>query len=72
LAFKARGTVAKSEMYRQYAQECVKIANNFTSPEIRICLIQMAQGWHRLAQDQERADAFLAKKEKSVPVKTRG
>jgi hypothetical protein len=59
--------VAKSEMYRQYAQECVKLANNFTSPEIRTCLLQMAQAWHTLAQDQERADTLLAEKDKAHP-----
>jgi hypothetical protein len=60
--------MAKSEMYRQYAQECVELANsNFTSPEIRSCLLQMAQAWHKLAQDQERADTLLAEKEKVHP-----
>jgi hypothetical protein len=60
--------MAKSEMYRQYAQECLELANsNLTSPEIRICLLQMAQAWLKLAQDQERADALLAEKEEMHP-----
>jgi len=53
--------MVKSGTYRQYAQECVEIAsNNFTSPEIRSCLLRMAQAWRMLAQDQERADTILA------------
>jgi len=57
--------MAKSEMYHLYAQECLELANtNLTSPEIRICLLQMTQAWLKLAQDQERADALLAEKEK--------
>jgi len=53
--------MVKSETYRQYAQECVELANN-----IRSCLLRMAQAWHKLAQEQERADALLAEKEKCI------
>ena len=49
----------KSEMYREYAQQCVELANTFASTEIRRCLLTMAQAWHRLAQAQELANALL-------------
>jgi hypothetical protein len=48
--------MTKSEMFRQHAQSCLRLAEATTSPDNRATLITMAQAWHQLAQDQERAE----------------
>jgi len=45
--------MGKSAIYRKRAQECLKLADKFTSIEIQGCLLSMAYAWQRLAQDKE-------------------
>ena len=50
------GVMTKSEMFRQHAQSCLRLAEATTSPDHKASLVTMAQAWHQLAQDQERAE----------------
>jgi hypothetical protein len=36
--------------YRAFAEQCVSIAENSSSPEMRKTLLQMAETWLRLAE----------------------
>ena len=42
-----------AERYRRRAQECLEIARALSSGEKRIILIDMAQTWLRLAEEEE-------------------
>jgi len=46
--------MGRSEKYRQYAAECLHLANDFREPGAQAVLHHMAQVWLRLAQDAER------------------
>jgi hypothetical protein len=39
--------------YRRHAAECLRIAESVTDTEHRICLIDMAQYWLKLARKAE-------------------
>jgi hypothetical protein len=43
-----------SARYRRLAGECLEIAHNFPAGERRTVLLQMAQVWQRLANEQRR------------------
>lgn len=49
--------MGRAERYRRYAKECVQMAAVFESPEARGILLQMAQVWLRLADDQPPSEA---------------
>jgi len=49
--------MGRAERYRRYAKECVQMAAVFESPEARGILLQMAQVWLRLADDQPPSNA---------------
>lgn len=38
------------EQYRQYAAECLRIAQNTTDDNQRLRLLEMAEAWQRLAE----------------------
>jgi hypothetical protein len=46
--------MGKTEEYRQYAKECLRLAAAIGGPQARAALLQMAQVWFRLAQDAEK------------------
>ena len=39
------------EDYRRYARECLEMANATEDPQVRATLLQMAQTWFRLADN---------------------
>jgi hypothetical protein len=43
--------VSASTRYRRLARECLEIAHTFPAGERRTVLLQMAQVWHRLADE---------------------
>ena len=55
-ALSGKGLMTKSEMFRQHAQSCLRLAEATTLPDHKAALVTMAQAWHQLAQDQERAE----------------
>lgn len=44
----------KPDYYRQYALECLRLANNTHEPSTKAVLIDMAQAWIRLAEQAHR------------------
>ena len=44
---------------REHAAECVKMAQNCSSDQERLAFLELAQTWLELAQQQERATAFV-------------
>jgi hypothetical protein len=42
--------VNKPDYYRQYALECLRLANDTNEPGTKAVLIDMAQAWIRLAE----------------------
>jgi len=46
-------THTKSQEYRRLAKECLAMARSVSTKEVRDSLRQMAQVWHRLADEQE-------------------
>jgi hypothetical protein len=48
--------MTKSEMYRQYAEQCFKLAETAETPGRRAFLMEMAQAWHAMAQEQDWAE----------------
>jgi hypothetical protein len=42
--------MSKGEIYRNRAQDCLKLADKFTSIEIQGSLLSMAYAWWRLAE----------------------
>lgn len=52
-------TRIRAEEYRRRAQECLDLARTLSLETARASLIDMAQRWLRLAEEQERHDAGL-------------
>ena len=44
----------KPDYYRQYALECLRLANDTHEPSTKAVLIDMAQAWIRLAEQAQR------------------
>jgi hypothetical protein len=42
--------------YRRYAKECLEMANATDDPKVRATLLQMAQTWFRLADENGSGD----------------
>ncbi len=42
----------KSEQYRRFAEECLKMATAATDERTRAIFMQMAQTWFRLAEEK--------------------
>jgi hypothetical protein len=47
------GDELAAERYRRHAHECLEIARTITNRNARAALIEMAQVWHRLADQQD-------------------
>jgi hypothetical protein len=45
----------RSEDYRRYAEECLRLAQTTDNETTRATLLQMAQVWLRLAEQTEKA-----------------
>jgi hypothetical protein len=48
------------DQLRQYARDCLRLAQDVTSPELKIHLINMAEAWAALAVQSERIAAMCA------------
>jgi hypothetical protein len=46
--------VNKSEDYRQYALECLRLANDMNESSTKAVLVDMAQAWIRLAEQAQK------------------
>ena len=46
--------MSPSAQYRRFAQECLEMAQTTEDPRSRAALLQMAQVWARLADEQRR------------------
>ena len=51
--------MSRSEEYRRFAQECLEMVRSMDDERPRAILIQMAQVWFRLAQDQHVRDQYI-------------
>ena len=40
----------RSDYYRQYAQDCLRLANDTSDPSCKAVLLDMAMAWMRLAE----------------------
>jgi hypothetical protein len=49
----------RSEMCRQYAEECLRVAEAVGSERERRFLLEMARAWHALAQEREHRSSRL-------------
>lgn len=48
--------MATAEQYRRYAAECVRLARKNDDPGEKNVLLQMAEGWRKLAAWAEKED----------------
>jgi hypothetical protein len=44
---------SRAEEYRRLSQQCLELARTISSPDGHATLVQMAQVWQRLADEQE-------------------
>jgi hypothetical protein len=44
---------ARADQYRRYAADCVRVAQETTSPGDKAMLLQMAETWRRMAEKAE-------------------
>ena len=56
---------------RQHALNCVRLAQTAATPQSREDFANLAQTWVRLAEDLERAQAFLAALDEEIEPKRR-
>jgi hypothetical protein len=42
--------MSRHKLFRGHAAECIRLAETVKSDELRLILMTMAHGWHRLAQ----------------------
>jgi hypothetical protein len=42
--------------YREFAAKCLRLAEAMSSPLDRATLVRMAEIWHRMAEEKERAE----------------
>jgi hypothetical protein len=48
------------DRYRQFAEKCVRVAQQTSNPNDKALLLEMAEVWRRLADKAEREDAERA------------
>jgi len=48
--------MTKTDEYRRYAAECLELAKITDNPTNKAVLLQMAQTWSRLANENDRRD----------------
>jgi hypothetical protein len=46
-----------AEHYRRYAKACFELASIMTDLNMRVTMIEVARGWQRLAEQNERTNA---------------
>ena len=46
-----------SHLYRRYAADCVRVAQQVKNPTDRATLLQMAKIWHDMAEKAERSES---------------
>jgi hypothetical protein len=49
--------MGKAELYRHYAAECIRLAQNSPYPSEKSSLLRMAEAWRRLAEHAEAMSA---------------
>jgi hypothetical protein len=45
--------MSQAEAYRRHAADCVAVAESSKDPAIKLCMLQMADAWRRLAEQLE-------------------
>jgi hypothetical protein len=50
--------MSRAEEYRRLAQQCLDVARTIRDPDGHAALVQMAQVWQRLANEQESATSL--------------
>jgi hypothetical protein len=45
---------SRADEYRRRAQQCIEISGSVTTPGAKVVLLEMAQHWMRLAEQQDR------------------
>ena len=48
--------MALSDRYRQFAAECVRVAQQTSNPQDKAMLLQMAETWLKLAEKAAKSD----------------
>jgi len=48
--------MGRAAEFRQYAAECVAAHNAAVVPEVKACLLEMAQRWTSMAEEAEAAE----------------
>jgi len=48
--------MARADEYRQYATECLRVAQHTNNPSDKAMMLEMAQKWRELAERSERED----------------
>jgi hypothetical protein len=52
------GPVSRPDYYRQYALECLRLADGTNEPSTKAVLIDMAQAWIKLVEQSQRNRRF--------------
>lgn len=47
--------MASALEYREFAARCLEIARRTSDPQTQAVMLQMAQAWHRLAEELDQA-----------------
>ena len=61
------GHKSPAARYRRYAQQCLEMAQVFTTKQTRAALLHMAQGWQRLADQHERSAPSFQQQQQVQP-----
>ena len=51
------GNMALADRYKQFAAECVRVAQQTSSPNDKAMLLQMADTWLKLAEKAAKSDS---------------
>jgi hypothetical protein len=67
-----RVVASREAEYRRLARECLEMARTVTTENARAALIEMAQVWQRLAEEQEASAASAQQQQQIQPKKGNG
>jgi len=67
-----RVVASREAEYRRLARECQEMARTVTTENARAALIEMAQVWQRLAEEQEASAASAQQQQQIQPKKGNG
>lgn len=59
--------MSNNDTYRQYAADCMRLAESETSPEAKNVMLNMALAWVRLAQQKRALVSAIGKPEAALP-----